>query len=81
MGVVAKIIAALAAILPAIVEWWAKRRAAQEQAAAQDRVDAVRDDPGAAWMRKFGPDGQLSPDDGDDNAAGQAGTDKPGSAP
>ena len=81
MALLGKIIQALAAIIPAVLAWLDKRKAAQEQAAAQDRVDAVRDDPGAAWMRKFGPDGQLSPDDGDDNAAGQAGTDKPGSAP
>ena len=42
MGVVAKILTALAAALPAIVEWWAKRRAAQEQAATADRVADVR---------------------------------------
>ena len=74
MGVVAKIIAALAAILPAIVEWWAKRRAAQEQAAAQDRVNVVRDDPGDEWVRKFGAADQQR---GSDNAADQAGPDQP----
>lgn len=78
MGVVAKIITALAAILPAIVEWWAKRRAAQEQAAAEARRAAVRDDPGAAWLRKFGA---ADKQHGDDKPAGQTGADKPGSAP
>ena len=74
MGVVAKIIAALAAILPAIVEWWAKRRAAQEQAATADRVADVRADPGAEWMRKFGAADQQH---GDDKPADQAGTEQP----
>ena len=71
MGVVAKIIAALAAILPAIVEWWAKRRAAQEQAATADRVADVRADPAAAWLRKFNE--QASPG----AASDQTSTDQP----
>ena len=75
MGVVAKIITALAAILPAIVEWWAKRRAAQEQAAAADRVADVRADPGSAWLRKFGA---ADKQHGDDKPADQAGPDQPG---
>ena len=73
MGVVAKIIAALAAILPAIVEWWAKRRAAQEQAATADRVAAIRSDPAAAWLRKFNE--QANPGSG--NAPDAPGSNQP----
>ena len=58
MGVVAKILTALAAALPAIVEWWAKRRAAKDKAAKDAAADAdaaaVRSDPKSAWMRDFG---------------------------
>ena len=74
MGVVAKILTALAAALPAIVEWWAKRRAAQEQAATADRVADVRADPGAAWMRKFGAADQQP---GGNDPADKAGTEQP----
>ena len=75
MGVVAKIISALAAILPIVAEWWAKRRAAQEQAATADRVADIRRDPGDAWVRKFG--GQQ-PGAGSNGTAGEAGSDQPG---
>ena len=54
MGVVAKILTALAAALPAIVEWWAKRKAAQDKASVEARNADIRADPGAAWMHKFG---------------------------
>ena len=74
MGVVAKIVQALAAILPAIVEWWAKRQAAKEQAAADARRADVRADPGAEWMRKFGA---ADKQHGDDKPADKAGPDQP----
>ena len=71
---VAKILTALAAALPAFLDWWAKRQAAKEQAAAQDRVAAVRDDPGPEWMRKFGA---ADKQHGDDKPADKAGPDQP----
>ena len=74
MGVVAKIIAALTAILPAIVEWWAKRRAVQEQAEVETRVADIRDDPAAAWMHKFGAADQQP---GGNDTADKAGTEQP----
>ena len=73
MGVVAKIISALAAILPIVAEWWAKRRAAQEQAAVEDRVAAVRADPAGEFMREFNPAGEQH----DNDAAGEAGPFEP----
>ena len=68
MGVVAKIIAALAAILPAIVEWWAKRRAAQEQAAVEDRNTDIKRDPADGMQRKFNTAGQQPDSDNQTNA-------------
>ena len=76
MGVVAKILTALAAALPAIVEWWAKRRAAQEQAAVEDRIDDIRCEPGPEWMRKFGAADQQR-----NEPADSAGADQPDSNP
>ena len=73
MGVVAKIISALAAILPIVAEWWAKRQAAQEQAAVEDRVAAVRADPAGEFMREFNPAGEQH----DNDAAGEAGPFEP----
>ena len=76
MGVVAKILTALAAILPIVAEWWAKRRAAQEQAETEARVADIRDDPGDAWVRKFN-----AADRERNGSADQTGVDQPGSNP
>ena len=74
MGVVAKILTALAAILPIVAEWWAKRRAAQEQAETEARVADIRDDPGDAWVHKFGAADQQP---GGNDPADKAGTEQP----
>ncbi len=76
MAVIGKILQALAAIVPFVVEWWAKRKAAQSQAEAETRVADIRRDPGFEWMRKF--NSQAAPDV---NSSGAPGPDKPGSAP
>ena len=72
MGVVAKIISALAAILPIVAEWWAKRKAAKNQADAEDRVADIRADPGPEWVRKFNSRANSG-----DNPADPPGTDQP----
>lgn len=38
---------ALLRLALALLEWWRERK-------ARNRVDAVRADPGAEWVRKFG---------------------------
>ena len=72
MGIILKVIQALAAALPALISWWERRQAAKAQAEAQARADAVRADPGAEWMRKF--NAQANPG----GAPNQAGVDQPG---
>ena len=54
MALLGKIIQALAAIIPAVLDWWAKRKAAEKQAEAETRVADIRRDPKSAWMRDFG---------------------------
>lgn len=53
MAVVAKILQALAAIIPLIAEWWAKRKAAQDKASVEARNADIRDEPGPEWVHKF----------------------------
>ena len=72
MAVVAKIIQALAAIIPFIVEWWAKRKAAKSQAESEARVADIRANPGSEWLRKF--NSQANPDG---NSSGAPGADEP----
>lgn len=74
MAAIAKIISALAAILPALVAWWAKRQAAREQAEAAARVADIRREPADAWVRKFNAAGEQRND-----SAGKAGPDQPDS--
>lgn len=71
MALLGKILQALAAALPAFLAWLERRQAAKEQAEAETRRAAVRDDPADAWLRKF--NSQANPD-----ASGQAGTDQSG---
>ena len=58
MGIVGRILQILAAIVPFIVDWWAKHKAAQDKAEieARNAADAadVRNDNKSAWMRDFG---------------------------
>ena len=72
MAVVAKIIQALAAIIPLITEWWAKRKAAQDKASVEARNADIRDEPGPGWVRKF--NSQANPDG---NSSGAPGADEP----
>ena len=53
MALLGKIITALAAIIPALLDWWTKRKAAETQAEIEARNAAIRDDPGSAWVHKF----------------------------
>ena len=75
MALPGKIILALIAALPAVLDCWQRRQAARGQAETEARVAAIRSDPAAAWLRKFGgqqPDGNI------DNAAHKTGPDQPG---
>ena len=72
MGVVGKILQILAAALPALLDWWSRRKAEQSQAEAEARVADIRREPGSEWMRKF--NSQANPDG---NASGAPGADQP----
>ena len=63
MALLGKIISALIAALPAVLDWWQQRQTARKQAEAETRVAAIRRDPAAAWLRKF--DGQQPGADSD----------------
>ena len=76
MGVVGKILQILAAALPALLDWWSRRKAEQSQAEAEARVADIRRDSAGEWLRKFN-----SQDNPDGNTTGAPGADKPGSAP
>ena len=65
MGAIFKILSALVSALPALLDWWQRRQIANAQAEVETRVADIRDDPAAAWLRKFGGK-QLGA--GDDNA-------------
>ena len=73
MALLGKIISALIAALPAVLDWWQRRQAVKAQADAQDRVDAVRNEPAAAWLRKFNE--QANPGSG--NAPDAPGSNQP----
>ena len=64
MAIIFKIIRALAAAVPALLDWWARRKAAESRAEAEARVADIRREPGLEWVRKFNsranPDGELS---------------------
>lgn len=66
MALLGKIISALIAALPAVLDWWRQRQTARNQAEAEARLAAIRSDPAAAWLRKFGG---KQPGAGDDNAS------------
>ena len=66
MALLGKIISALIAALPAVLDWWQRRQVAKAQAETETRVAAIRSDPAAAWLRKFGG---KQPGAGDDNAS------------
>ena len=75
MALLGKILTALAAIIPAVLDWWAKRQAAQAKAAkaadAAADADAVRDDNKSAWLRDFaGADKQPEQPPDSDNQTG-----------
>lgn len=53
MAALLKILSALAAIIPSVMDWWQRRQAAQAQAETEARVADIRADPAGAWMRKF----------------------------
>ena len=72
MALLGKIIQALAAIIPAVLDWWAKRKAAEKQAEAETRVADIRADPGPEWVRKFNSQANSG-----DNPADPPGTDQP----
>ena len=69
MALLGKILQVLAAVVPAFLAWLERRQAAKEQADAEARRAAVRDDPAGEWLRKFNI--QANPD-----ASGQTGTDQ-----
>ena len=71
MALLGKIISALIAALPAVLDWWRQRQTAKNQAEAEARVAAIRSDPAAAWLRKFNE--QASPG----AASDQTSTDQP----
>ncbi|SCM70001.1 hypothetical protein KL86DES1_10124 [uncultured Desulfovibrio sp.] len=52
-----------AQVLYAIVNWWKTRKNAE-------RTTAVRDDPGSAWVSKFGGTDERKPQPGSDDAGG-----------
>lgn len=68
MALLGKIIQSLAAIIPAVLDWWAKRKAAEKQAEAETRVADIRRDPGNEWLRKF--NSQANPDGNSSGAPG-----------
>ena len=72
MAVFGKILQVLASIVPFILDWWAKRKAAKNQADAEDRVADIRADPGPEWVRKFNSRANSG-----DNPADPPGTDQP----
>lgn len=54
LGIISKILQALATSLPTILDWWQRRQATEAQAKVEDRVAVIRSDPGPAWLREFG---------------------------
>lgn len=72
MGAIGKILQILAAALPALLDWWARRKAAQSQAEAETRVADIRRDPAGEWLRKF--NSQANPNG---NSSGAPGADQP----
>ena len=72
MAIIFKIIQALAAAVPALLNWWAQRKAAESQAEAEARVADIRRDPAGEWLRKF--NSQANPDG---SASGAPGADQP----
>ena len=72
MAVFGKILQILAAIIPAVLDWWSRRKAAEKQAEAETRVADIRRDPGNEWLRKF--NSQANPDG---NSSGAPGADQP----
>ena len=66
MALFGKILQILAAAAPAFLAWLERRQVEKKQAEAESRRAAVRNDPAAAWLRKFGG---KQPGAGDDNAS------------
>lgn len=75
MAAILKILSALAAIIPSLLDWWQRRQAAKAQAETEARVADIRSDPANAWMRKFNE--QANPD----STANKAGPDQPAKHP
>lgn len=70
MALFGKILQILAAAAPAFLAWLERRQVEKEQAEAEARRATVRDDPAAAWLRKFNSQANSNPAD-------PAGTDQP----
>lgn len=68
MGAIGKILQILAAVLPALLDWWSRRKAAEKQAEAETRVADIRRDHGNEWLRKF--NSQANPDGNSSGAPG-----------
>lgn len=72
MALLGKIITALAAIIPALLDWWTKRKAAETQAEIEARNAAIKCDPAGELQRKFNPAGQQQPDSDNQSDANQS---------
>ena len=70
MALFGKILQILAAAAPAFLAWLERRQVEKKQAEAESRRAAVRNDPAAAWLRKFNSQANPGP-------ANPPGTDQP----
>ena len=65
MAAILKILSALAAIIPSVMDWWQRRQAAKAQVETEAHVADIRADPANAWMRKFNEQANPGPNTAD----------------